>query len=609
MIMRNSMKPVAALIAACVLITPAWAQSDWQFSGVDRIVAVADIHGAYGAFERILGRAGVIDTQGAWVGADTHLVIVGDVLDRGADSRRALDLIMRLESEAAAAGGRVHMLLGNHEVMNLTGDLRYVSVGEYAAFADDETAAMRETAFAAWSASLSDSDDPDTAAPSFGERFPPGYFAHRQAFASDGVYGNWLKDKPLLLVIDGIAFVHGGLGRGVIEYGEALNDRLRSDLGSYLSALETLTEAGVFLPTDDIGSQGGRITGSRESGQAAAWSPAVRDAADRFIELQSSDLFSPVGPVWYRGNVSCNRLTERDRLDEALAGIGAEHLVVGHTPTGDASILSRMDETLFRIDTGMLNEYYGGRASALVIEGAEIHALYENEAGLARPLAQPRRVGIRPADLDMRALEAFLSSAAVEEVERYDASAQLMRLTSGGVELMATFTVSPNADFRPAIAAYRLDTLLSLDMVPVTVIREIDGVAGELTYMPMQSFTERERVEQNRGGTGWCPLGDQLNDMYLFDMLIFNRARTPDRVLYSADNLQVMLIGNDQAFATDRGRPAYLASISPSLTPAWREALAALDEDSLTAVLGDVLDRRRIRALLARRDSLLESGP
>ena len=127
---------------------PSWPAAEWRFSGADRIVAVADIHGAYDSFVRILRQSDVIDDELDWVGDTTHLVIVGDVLDRGPDSRQAMDLIMRLQTEALTAGGRVHLALGNHELMNLTGDLRYVSAGEYAAFAADETIQMRDAAFA-----------------------------------------------------------------------------------------------------------------------------------------------------------------------------------------------------------------------------------------------------------------------------------------------------------------------------------------------------------------------------------------------------------------------------------------------------------------------------
>jgi hypothetical protein len=117
---------------------------DWQFSGVNRIVAVGDIHGAYDAVVATLQEADVIDDNLAWNGGNTHLVLTGDLLDRGPGSRQVMDLVMSLEKEAVRTGGQVHQLLGNHEVMNLIGDVRYVSDPEYAAFSEDESAQERE---------------------------------------------------------------------------------------------------------------------------------------------------------------------------------------------------------------------------------------------------------------------------------------------------------------------------------------------------------------------------------------------------------------------------------------------------------------------------------
>ena len=97
----------------------------------------------YEATQSMLRQAGVIDEDLGWAGARTHLVIVGDVLDRGPDSRDAMDLLMRLEVEAESAGGMVHVLVGNHEAMNLVGDLRYVAKEEFSAFAGEETGEER----------------------------------------------------------------------------------------------------------------------------------------------------------------------------------------------------------------------------------------------------------------------------------------------------------------------------------------------------------------------------------------------------------------------------------------------------------------------------------
>ena len=91
------------------------------WTGVDKIVAVGDIHGDYDNFTTILKNTGIISSNGHWKAGCTHFVQTGDVLDRGPDARKVLDLIMKLEKEAEKAGGMVHFLIGNHEEMNITG--------------------------------------------------------------------------------------------------------------------------------------------------------------------------------------------------------------------------------------------------------------------------------------------------------------------------------------------------------------------------------------------------------------------------------------------------------------------------------------------------------
>ncbi len=113
------------------------AQDVW--SGVERVIAVGDVHGDYEQLVAVLQSAGVIDREGKWVGGKAHLVQTGDMLDRGPDSRKVMDLLMRLEGEASKTGGRVHVLIGNHEAMNIYGDLRYVSAGDYASFTDGDS--------------------------------------------------------------------------------------------------------------------------------------------------------------------------------------------------------------------------------------------------------------------------------------------------------------------------------------------------------------------------------------------------------------------------------------------------------------------------------------
>ncbi|MCW8846185.1 MAG: metallophosphoesterase, partial [Gammaproteobacteria bacterium] len=95
----------------------------YRYAGVERLVAVGDAHGAYDRFSRLLLETGIVDENLQWTGGKTHFVDLGDFLDRGPGSRKIMDLLMRLQTQAEKSGGRVHVLLGNHELMNLTGDL------------------------------------------------------------------------------------------------------------------------------------------------------------------------------------------------------------------------------------------------------------------------------------------------------------------------------------------------------------------------------------------------------------------------------------------------------------------------------------------------------
>src|SRR5210317_2365293 len=113
---------------------------DYHWTGVDRVVAIGDLHGDYGQYIRVMESAGLIDKRGKWSGGQTHLVQTGDITDRGADSRKIIDHLVKLSKQAKKKGGYVHLLIGNHETMNVIGDLRYVSPGEYAAFATKNSA-------------------------------------------------------------------------------------------------------------------------------------------------------------------------------------------------------------------------------------------------------------------------------------------------------------------------------------------------------------------------------------------------------------------------------------------------------------------------------------
>ena len=130
-----------ALMLAAVLLTASGAAAG------ERIVAVGDIHGSYDGLVSILQRVELIDAETHWIGGEATLVQTGDLFDRGLQTHEVLDLLMRLQGESDSAGGRVIVLLGNHEGMNLTGFFRDVNPEIYAAFADPKSEKRRKEGY------------------------------------------------------------------------------------------------------------------------------------------------------------------------------------------------------------------------------------------------------------------------------------------------------------------------------------------------------------------------------------------------------------------------------------------------------------------------------
>jgi hypothetical protein len=118
----------AASVAAPVLAAPSETpERPFRFPAAERVVAVGDLHGDLASTREALRLAGAIDSADRWVGKNLVLVQVGDQLDRGDDEPEILRLLERVTAEAREQGGAVHVLNGNHEIMNAAGDLRYVT--------------------------------------------------------------------------------------------------------------------------------------------------------------------------------------------------------------------------------------------------------------------------------------------------------------------------------------------------------------------------------------------------------------------------------------------------------------------------------------------------
>jgi hypothetical protein len=302
-------------------------------------------------------------------------------------------------------------------------------------------------------------------------------------------------------------------------------------------------------------------------------------------------------------------LIENDVLQSALDRIGAHRVVIGHTPTLTRQILQRMSGRVIEIDTGMNHAAYKGSGNALVIEGGVLTVINENGMSNSPPVLHERRVGHRSPDISADDLLEILSTGEIARTMIDENGRTVVQLEIADKSIFALFVEqSRRKGTVPNMAAYKLDLMLSLDLVPVTVIRDVGRKSGTLQYLPASRKTEPERIASNSGGSAWCPLKRQWNSMYIFDALTFTVARTQDSMLYSPDNWQLFSMVYDDSFRNSKGRPPYLKNTTLRITPSWVNALKSLSDERLQSELGDVLGKRELSALRKRRDGLIKEG-
>lgn len=228
---------LVATILTFVASIPLWAaERQYEWSNIARIVAVGDVHGDYDQMVKCLKVTQVIDENNKWIGGKTHLVQVGDILDRGPDSKKAMDLLMNLEQQATDAGGVVHALIGNHEAWILRGNYQ----GLY-------------------------KTEPD----SYG-----GMEAYKKAMVADGKYGKWIRNHNTAIKINDILFVHAGFSpKYAVMTLKAINENITAALGR-----DTAEDPDGPILTRDMGE-------GDENKLKAALEPALKNFGCRYIVI------------------------------------------------------------------------------------------------------------------------------------------------------------------------------------------------------------------------------------------------------------------------------------------------------------------------------------
>jgi hypothetical protein len=388
---------VAVLLSALTLVATAAAPS--------RVVAVGDVHGALTEFVSVLQRTGLLDGKRRWTGGTATLVQIGDIVDRGARVRETLDFVMDLEKQAAKAGGAFVPLLGNHEAMNVMGDLRYVTPEIYRTFATDRSEEIRANAFqdyieflsahAGHAHSLLVPADEATRK-KWMDQHPLGCFEYRDAMGASGKYGRWLRRLPAIVQIGDGLFVHGGLNPALpFESVAALEARVRAELEGFDELWQALSRAKVVWRYMTLREALAHLEEEQKlmQTQAKPADPVIAGHIRQMLGYRQWMVSSSDGPLWYRGLTRESEPALAAGLDALLAKFGARYMVVGHTVQAKATVTEWLANRVIAIDTGMLPEEYKGRASALEIKDGRFTVFYGD--GTTQALQAPAPLTVK----------------------------------------------------------------------------------------------------------------------------------------------------------------------------------------------------------------------
>ena len=306
-----------------ILCVNAFAQ---QVSQLPKTVVVGDIHGDYKQLVKVLRANRLINKKDNWIGGNNRLVQMGDVVGHGAESLKSIRLLIKLKQQAENAGGRVHVVLGDHEAMHILGDRRFVSADDIASLKDSSSQARLNAQYQSLFLQNDDNEkrkQVDKAhRKAFMDKNPLGLFEHQQAWALSGQLGGWTLPNSAVLKLGGTLFVHGGIAPSKVnQKALALNKEVKAAL--------IMNDEAVLMDFDS--------------------------------------------PLRYRGWAVLDESPQNYKiLNAILRNYGVERMVIAHSPLVP-TILPRFGGKVLMVDVG-LSSYYG-KADGVLVIGAD-NSLY-----------------------------------------------------------------------------------------------------------------------------------------------------------------------------------------------------------------------------------------
>ena len=508
-------------------------------------------------------------------------MLLGDVLADVANEPAAahavnqglLTAMQRWQQQATVAGGGFHLLLGEHEIMALT--------------------------------------EPSLTT---GGALPLSQTAH----------GQWLARQPFVIAIDRELFAHAGIANALqLDSLEALNRDLSQGLKDYSRHWQYYIDSETRHSKIPFSQRFDCVKSLDESPTQA-----------QFLALRKNKLFDTRSPVFYLGNSFCHPLYEAESLLSKLNHLEVDRLWVTHIEGQQQNTQSRFDGRLIMlagnpaIDAGAVDHQdYDASIWLAKIAPDQTITIFQGSALAVKarqtiPLREaPARSWHRPYGMSDEAIAEFLQTASItSRADTLEGRTKPLKVTleKDGKILHGIFKFinlynrryrikyfGAGDRYQHEMAAYKIDRMLGIGLVPVTVEREIDGQQGtiQLWIDGMASALQINEGEIDYSGS--CDVSAQENMMNVFDYLIMNFDRNQSNIVFTKNDWQIWFIDHTRSFGLLLEQPPYQGGVELLVTDQFRQALMALTKKQL-ATISPWLRNEQIEAIWTRRNRLLD---
>ncbi len=519
--------------------------NSYHFKTSEPIYVLGDILGAYDEVINTLVNLQLLNKKGQWIGGNTHVVSLGDFVRQDRTTKKVLGLFKQLQEKAQTAGGQFHLLLGDEELQYITNNL--------------------------------EGDD--------------GQFTTNQE--------QWLMNLPFVIQINDQVFAHRGLSKDLSQ--------------------QTLTELNQVLTA-------GIIQHYNKGSSIITQSQPTKTTS---ISEQSVDelFLTHDNPALYQGNKICHPYFEADNLANILQNWSANRLWVAHSTTKKHQLITRFNQMLMIIDSNMKHTENETSWVVRIDQNKEESMMFNIVTGEMK-LAQlaPKRQLDNPYSMTEIEIEEFLKTAEIIHTKELSVGVTKpikMTLQKDGKQLKAIFKY---VDTKPGkerkkwrndeyvddryyydMAAYKLDRMLDIGLVPVVVERTIDGKKGILQLWIDDLISKKSQKEKKIDYPGHCNYNDQINMLDTFDYLIHNTDRNQSNILYSKSDWQIWFIDHSRSFDLSRKRPKMMKKHTIRVTKSFMNVIERLSKEKLNT-LRPWLHRKQIRALKYRRINILKNN-